>query len=77
MKLKPRIIAGMIVTLLGVLALIFPEISYKTDEETMQVGPFSAKMETRKQIPIHPAIAGALIVGGLAVAFLRFTGEKS
>lgn len=77
MKLKPRLVVGIVLVLLGVLALVFPEISYKTEEETMQVGPFSAKMETRKQIPIHPAIAGALIAGGLALSFLRFPGEKS
>lgn len=74
--MKWHVIAGLLLVALGVLALIFPEISYQTEEETVEVGPFSAKMETRRRIPIHPAIAGALIVSGLAVAFLPFPREK-
>ena len=63
-------IVGVILILLGAAALYFREISYKTQEDVVRVGPMQATMETRKIIPIHPAFGGVAVVAGVALLVL-------
>ena len=63
-------IVGVILILLGAAALYFREISYKTQEDVVRVGPMQATMETRKTIPIHPAFGGVAVVAGVALLVL-------
>lgn len=63
-------IAGIVLILLGAAALYLREISYTTQEDVVRVGPLQAKMETEKRIPIHPAISGLVIAGGIALLLL-------
>ena len=68
-------IAGVVLILLGAAALYLREISYTTQEDVVRVGPMQAKMETRKQIPIHPVFGSLAVVGGIALLVLG--GKKS
>ena len=63
-------ITGLLLVILGLLALYFREISYKTEEDVVKVGPLQAKMETRKVIPIHPAAGVLAVVGGIVLLVL-------
>ena len=63
-------IVGVMLILLGAAALYFREISYKTQEDVVRVGPMQATMETRKTIPIHPAFGGVAVVAGVALLVL-------
>ena len=57
-------ILGVVLILLGAAALYFREISYKTEEDVVRMGPMQATMETRKTIPIHPAFGMVAVVAG-------------
>ncbi len=63
-------IVGVVLILLGAAALYFREISYKTQEDVVRMGPMQATMETRKTIPIHPVFGGLAIAGGLALLLI-------
>ena len=64
-------ILGAVLILLGAAALYFREISYKTQEDVVRMGPMQATVETRKTIPIHPVFGGLAIAGGLALLVLN------
>ena len=59
--MKAMSMAGMLLVVVGVLALIYQGFSYTHRENLFDVGPIHATTDERKQIPIPP------IFGGLAL----------
>ncbi len=66
-------VVGIVLILLGLTALLFKSIPYKTEKETIQIGPIQASAEEKKSIPLSPVI-GVLAIGGGIV--LLFVGRK-
>jgi hypothetical protein len=66
------LVLGVILVLLGVAALVHPQISYRTDERDIQVGTMKARMETRRILHIPGVVAGMVILSGVAIAVLGF-----
>ena len=65
--MKPAMILGIVLIVLGVAGLAFQGISYTTREKVVDIGGLQVTAETRKTIPI-PLIAGGLaLAGGIAV----------
>jgi len=60
-------IAGVILTTIGVLALLFGGFSYTSREKILDVGPLEATRETRETLPISPVIGGLIVVCGVAL----------
>jgi hypothetical protein len=72
--MKTNTIIGLILVILGILALAYPKISYTDREKIVDLGPIQATAETRKEIPLAPILGGVAIVGGLV---LMLTGRRS
>lgn len=68
MKLNALTIVGLVLIVLGALALLGVGIP---GQDTISVGDLSASVETERSV--SPAIAGALLVGGLIAAVM---GQK-
>jgi uncharacterized membrane protein len=64
---KPITFAGIVLVILGVLALAFQGISYNRQKQVLDVGPMHATVETREQIPLPPILGGLALVGGVAL----------
>ena len=60
--MKPIMILGIVLIVLGVAGLAFQGISYTTREKVIDIGGLGITAETRKTIPVP------LIAGGLALA---------
>lgn len=60
--MKLVLVVGIVLIVLGALALAYQGITYTTQEKVLDVGPFKATVETEKTIAVPP------LVGGLAVA---------
>lgn len=60
-------IVGIVLILLGVVALIFQGISYTTHETVLDVGPIHATAEKTKTIPLPPVLGGIALVGGIVL----------
>lgn len=72
--MKPSTIAGMVLLVLGLVALLSGGIRYTKNEKVLDVGPVEATVEKHERVAIPP------IVGGLAVAagvVLLFVGRRS
>jgi hypothetical protein len=74
--MKSTSLAGIVLVVLGVLALAYQGINYTRRETVLDVGPIHATADTEKHIPLPPIVGGLAILGG---ALLLFAGanEKS
>lgn len=60
-------IVGIVLIIIGVLALIFEGVEYTTEETILDVGPIEATAERTREVPL-PAILGAIsLVGGIVL----------
>lgn len=68
-------LAGIVLVVLGVLALAYGGFSYTTREKIVDIGPIEATAETEEHVPLPPILGGAALVGGIVL--LVFSGRKS
>ena len=62
--MKPVLLAGIALILLGIVALSYNRITYTTKEKIVDIGPIEATVDKEKTIPLPPLLGGlALIVG--------------
>jgi hypothetical protein len=66
-------IVGVILIVIGVVALASGSISYTTREKVLDIGPIEATQETRKTIPLPPLLGGLALAGGIV---LLIVGSK-
>jgi hypothetical protein len=67
-------IIGILLIVLGVIALAYQGITYTTREKIVDVGPIKATKETEKTIPLPPILGGAALAGGVV---LLIAGARS
>jgi uncharacterized membrane protein HdeD (DUF308 family) len=60
-------IAGILLIVLGIVALIWGGISYTREETLIDIGPIEATAETRETIPLPPVLGGLALIGGVAL----------
>jgi len=63
--MKSTSIAGILLIVLGVLALAYQGITYTHREKILDLGPIHATKDTQKQIPIPPIVGGLALAGGI------------
>ena len=61
------IIVGVLLIVLGVVALAYKGIPTKSERDVVRVGPMQATMETKKVIEVPPVVAGLGIAGGVVL----------
>ena len=72
--MKTRAVAGVILVVIGVIALVFQGITYTKHKKVLQVGSFQATTEQHKTIPVPPILGGVALVAGIA---LLVVGRKA
>lgn len=60
-------LAGIVLIILGVLALAYQGIRYTSREKLIDIGPLKVTASERKTIPLPPIIGGLALVGGIAL----------
>ena len=65
--MKGGTLAGIVLIVLGVLALVYQGITYTTRENVFKLGPIEANKEERKTIPLPPVVGGSALVAGVAL----------
>jgi uncharacterized membrane protein HdeD (DUF308 family) len=60
---------GIILIILGVLALAYQGIRYTTQEKLIDIGPLKVTSTEKKNIPLPPVVGGVAIVAGIALVF--------
>jgi len=67
--MKPAGVVGIILIVLGVVALAYQGITYTTREKkkVIDLGPLQASTKTRETIPLPPVLGAAAIAGGIVL----------
>lgn len=65
--MKPITWAGIVLVILGVLALVYQGINYNRQEAVMNVGPMHVTTETHERIPLPPVLGGLALAGGVVL----------
>ena len=61
---------GVVLVVLGILALVYGGIRYSTHKTVIDLGPIKATATEDHNIPLSPILAGIAIVGGLVLIFV-------
>jgi uncharacterized membrane protein len=67
MSFKPITLVGIVLIVLGVVALAYQGISYTSRETIVDIGPIHATADTQKTIPLSPLLGGLALVGGIGL----------
>jgi hypothetical protein len=62
--MKPVVIAGILLIVLGIISLSYSRITYTKEGEKAEIGPFTATAERQKSIPLPPITGGLALVAG-------------
>jgi len=70
MKNRSVMVLGIVLVLLGVLALAYQGITYTKREKILDVGPLQATADREKTIPLPPLVGGLSLAGGIALLII-------
>jgi len=70
MKNRSVMILGVVLIVLGVLALAYQGITYTKREKILDVGPLQATADREKTIPLPPLVGGLALAGGIALVII-------
>jgi uncharacterized membrane protein len=65
--MKSMSLVGILLVVLGALALAYQGITYTHREKVIDVGPIHATKDTQEQIPLPPIIGGLALLGGVVL----------
>jgi uncharacterized membrane protein HdeD (DUF308 family) len=73
--MKPLMLMGIILIVLGIGALAYQSFSYTSKEKIIDIGPIEASADTQKTIPLPPIVGTVAIAGGIVLVI--FGRKKS
>jgi uncharacterized membrane protein YidH (DUF202 family) len=59
--------AGIVLIVIGVLALAYGGITYTKTKKVLDIGPLQAETKTHETIPLPPVIGGVALAGGIVL----------
>ena len=71
--MKGLVIVGIILIVLGIVALAYHGFTYTTREKVLDLGPLKASVEKEKTVPVPPILGGLAVVAGV---FLVWMGAR-
>ena len=70
MKSRSVMVLGIVLVVLGVLALAYQGITYTKREKILDVGPLQATADREKTIPLPPLVGGLSLAGAIALLII-------
>jgi hypothetical protein len=65
--MKPMTIIGIVLIVIGIVALALQGITVVTGEKVAKVGPLEVTKETKKTIPLSPILGALALAGGIVL----------
>jgi uncharacterized membrane protein HdeD (DUF308 family) len=63
--MKPLSVIGVILIVIGIVALAYQGITYTTSEKVVDLGPLKVEDQREKTIPVPPIAGAAALVAGI------------
>ena len=73
--MKTYTIIGIILIVIGVVALAYQGITYTSREKVVDIGPIQMTADKTKTIPLPPIVGGIALLGGIVLVVAG--GRKS
>jgi uncharacterized membrane protein len=73
--MKPITIVGILLIILGVVALAYQGITYTSNEKVVDLGPLKVEAKREKTIPLPPVLGGIALVGGIVLVVVGSRGR--
>jgi hypothetical protein len=67
---KPVTWIGVVLIVLGVIALVYQGITYTTRETVIELGPLKAEVEKQKTLPLPPVLGVLAVAGGVVLVIV-------
>jgi hypothetical protein len=64
---KPLTVLGLILIVIGIVALAYQGITYTTKEKVVDLGPLKVEAKREKTIPLPPILGAAALLGGVVL----------
>ena len=68
--MKPVTLVGVVLIIVGVLALAYQGITYTTRETVIDLGPLKASVDKKQSIPLPPIVGVVALAGGVVLVIV-------
>ncbi len=68
--MKPIMLLGIVLIVIGLVALAYHGVTYTSREKIFQIGPLEATKKTDKTILVPPLLGGITLAGGIALVIM-------
>lgn len=68
--MKPAAILGIVLIVLGLVALAYQGFTYTTREKVLDIGPIHATAEREKTVPVPPLLGIVAVAAGVALVIV-------
>ena len=68
--MKPVTIIGVILIVLGIVALAYQGITYTTKERVVDIGPLKVETEKQRTIPLPPLLGALSVAAGVVLVIV-------
>jgi uncharacterized membrane protein HdeD (DUF308 family) len=68
--MKPVMLVGVALIILGVIALAYQGITYTTREKVIDLGPLQASVDKERRIPLPPIVGVVALAGGVVLVII-------
>ena len=65
--MKTNMLIGIILIVIGIVALAYQGITYTTREKVVDLGPIQVSADKTKTFPLPPIVGGIALVGGIVL----------
>ena len=65
--MKPATVVGIILIVIGIVALAYQGITYTTSEKVVDLGPLKVEAKRERTIPLPPVVGAVALVGGIVL----------
>ena len=72
--MKPATVIGVILIVIGIVALAYQGITYTTREKVVDLGPLKVEAKRERTIPLPPVVGVIALVGGIVL--VAVSGRK-
>jgi len=66
-KIKTYTLTGIILIVIGIVAIAYQGITYTTREKVVDIGPIQMTAEKTKTLPLPPIVGGIALAGGIVL----------
>ena len=75
--MNSRSIVGVLLIVLGVIALTYHGITYTSHDKVIDLGPIQASADREHTLPVPPIVGGIALAGGIILLFSARFGKRT